>query len=90
MNDRPNTVLHRNHRPEQQNTAASDCYLPAMPDKPGTYLIRCMETDYEWSKVEVYRQDGILKVDCPDLGRGYFLQHYHDGLTDVKWKFAGW
>lgn len=61
-----------------------------MPTKPGKYEVSCGETDGEWTPVEIYRQNGQLKVDCPDLGRGYLLQHYHDGLTDTQWRLVGW
>lgn len=56
-----------------------------IPDKPGRYLISCAESDYDFTEVYIYLEDGVLKVDCPDLGRGYLLQHYHDGLTEVMW-----
>lgn len=61
-----------------------------IPNKPGIYTVSCMESDYTKVTVKIYRQNGQLKVDDPDIGKGYLLNDYNYNLTDVKWKLIGW
>jgi hypothetical protein len=60
-----------------------------VPDKPGTYLVSCDEV-VEWTEVKVYRERGLLKVDYPDVGRGWLVSDYHYNLDNCKWKLIGW
>lgn len=62
-----------------------------LPELPGTYQIRCAETDYKWSTLRVYKAyDHVLRVDCPDVGKGYSVRDYHNGLTNPEWRLVGW
>lgn len=59
------------------------------PTEPGTWLVRCMEGDYEWEPVLIEQgQRGSFRgliVHCPHIGPTP-LDYYHDGLTDIEWQ----
>lgn len=54
------------------------------PKVPGTYKFKCEETG-RTEMLKVYWYNDRLFVDCPDLGP-MIVQHYHDGLTNPRWK----
>lgn len=56
-----------------------------MPDSVGHWYMRCDETDFKTSSVEVFMKSGYWMVD-DHWGIGEAgLEHYHSGLTDIEW-----
>lgn len=62
----------------------SDDFSTAMPTTPGRYAFSCGELDDEIEELQIILQNGVLIVDCPDLGRTP-LEHYHGNLIYPKW-----
>ena len=54
------------------------------PTEIGRWLVRCMETDYEWEPVILTMSERGIMVHDQHIGRT-LLEHYHNGLTDVEW-----
>ena len=54
------------------------------PTEPGTWLLRCGETDDYVDRTSVRLVNGTLMCDC-DAGT-YPVQMVHDGLTDPAWR----
>jgi len=59
--------------------------LSDKPTEAGIYLVRCMESDYQWESVIVTRNPRGLVVHSSDLGPTD-LDDYHNGLTEIEWK----
>lgn len=57
----------------------------SMPKNAGAYEIRCMETNYDPSRVSVYWFDHELWVEDEHVGK-YPIKSYHDGLTNLEWR----
>ncbi len=65
-----------------------------IPNKPGTYLVKCEESGGDWTQVRILKTasrtgESILMVDDPDIG-SRLLDDYHNALTDIEWKLIGW
>lgn len=60
-----------------------------MPDTIGCWYMRCGESDFKSSTVDVFIRNGHWMVDDNDIGVAD-LEHYHNSLTDIEWcKAAG-
>jgi len=53
------------------------------PKHPGTYLHKCMETDYDIERLSVFMKNDVLMIES-DIGT-MDVATYHAGLTDSTW-----
>lgn len=58
-----------------------------VPDRIGLWEMRCGETDYMPERVAITRLKGRLWVHDEHLGV-MPLKRFHDGLTELEWRFV--
>ncbi len=58
--------------------------IKSPPDKPGVWILSCMENDYVKEEIRIYFNSGELWADDPHLGK-MSLKCLHEGLTNVSW-----